>query len=113
MAKSSRSSTKKANNRRLASAVFTPAEEARAERLSAKLLELAKAPKPEPVSSTLEDGADEDKLEETAMEVDAPRPARKRIDKRKQKRSSIVFQKYSDRLKAKKKQVVKAKAAKA
>lgn len=47
MAKSSRSSATKANNRRKATAVFGPAEEARAERLSAKLLELAKQPKPE------------------------------------------------------------------
>lgn len=47
MAKSARSSTKKANNRRLYAKVFSPAEAARNERLSAKLLELAKQPKPE------------------------------------------------------------------
>lgn len=47
MAKSSRSSTKKENNRRKAASVFGPAEDERAQRLSAKLLELAKAPKPE------------------------------------------------------------------
>lgn len=47
MAKSSRSSSIKANNRRKAAAVFGPAETARQERLSAKLLELAKQPKPE------------------------------------------------------------------
>ena len=47
MAKSSRSSSKKANNRRKAASVFGPAEIARNERLSAKLLELAKQPKPE------------------------------------------------------------------
>ena len=47
MAKSSRASTRKANNRRLAANVFGPAESARAERLSAKLLEAAKQPKPE------------------------------------------------------------------
>lgn len=48
-------------------------------------------PKPHPVELT-----------EEAMDVDAPkisraRPDRKRVDKRVQKRSGIVFQKYSDR----------------
>lgn len=47
MAKSLRSSSKKANNQRLASTLYGPAERARAERLSAKLAELAKQPKPE------------------------------------------------------------------
>lgn len=46
MAKSLRSATKKANNRRLKANVFGPAEAARAERLSAKLMELANQPKP-------------------------------------------------------------------
>lgn len=54
MAKSTRSSTRKANNRRLASSVFGPAETARAERLSAKLLELAKQPKPESSDANME-----------------------------------------------------------
>lgn len=54
MAKSSRSSSKKANNRRLASAVFSPAEAARAERLNAKLLELAQQPKPETSDAKME-----------------------------------------------------------
>ncbi len=47
MAKSARASTVKTNNQRLKSKVFGPVEAARAERLSAKLLELAAAPKPE------------------------------------------------------------------
>jgi hypothetical protein len=47
MAKSSRSSSRKANNQRLAAKVFGPAENARAERLSARLLEVAKQAKPE------------------------------------------------------------------
>lgn len=47
MAKSSRSSAKKHNNQRLATNVFGPAESARAERLSQRLLEIAKQPKPE------------------------------------------------------------------
>lgn len=48
MAKGARASTKKANNARLKSKVFGPVEGARVERLSAKLLELASQPKPEP-----------------------------------------------------------------
>jgi len=47
MAKSSRASSRKANNQRLKTKVFGPVELARNERLSAKLLELAAAPKPE------------------------------------------------------------------
>lgn len=46
MAKSSRASTVKANNRRLKKNVFGPVEAARAERLSAKLLAIASQPKP-------------------------------------------------------------------
>lgn len=47
MAKGLRSSTRKANNQRLKSNVFGPVEAARAERLSAKLMELANQPKPQ------------------------------------------------------------------
>lgn len=47
MAKSSRASTLKANNRRLKSNVFGPVEAARNERLSAKLLALAAEAKPQ------------------------------------------------------------------
>lgn len=47
MAKSARSSTKKLNNQRKVASIFGAAETARAERLSARLLELAKQPKPE------------------------------------------------------------------
>ena len=46
MAKSLRSSTRKANNAQLKKSVFGPIEAARADRLSAKLLELAAQPKP-------------------------------------------------------------------
>jgi hypothetical protein len=46
MAKSSRSSVIKTNNRRLKKNVFGPIESARAERLSAKLLALAAEAKP-------------------------------------------------------------------
>ncbi|PNY29775.1 Uncharacterized protein TCAP_00313 [Tolypocladium capitatum] len=160
MAKSSRSSSKKANNRRKATAVFGPAELARDERLSAKLLALAKAPKPEPSDVNMEEAPAEAKegpvltlaladaddvaldgendeadagdtgmlprhvtvagarlrlswllmrpLNLLAMQVDVKklstaRIGKKRIDKRKQKKSKVVFTKYSDRLAAKKK----------
>lgn len=48
MAKSSRASSKKANNQRLKASVFGPIESERQKRLSAKLLEIASAPKPIP-----------------------------------------------------------------
>ncbi|KZZ90741.1 putative protein family UPF0642 [Moelleriella libera RCEF 2490] len=103
MAKSARSSRIKTNNRRKYDSVFSPAEVARNERLSAKLLELAKQPKPASVDVNME-----------AMDLDSkqgePRIGKKRTDRRKQKKSSIVFAKYSDRTgirKKKKKQAGK------
>ena len=66
MAKSSRSSTRKANNQRLKAKVFGPIEAARAERLSAKLLELAAQPKPESNEMKIVDGD----AEEDAAKVD-------------------------------------------
>jgi hypothetical protein len=47
MGKSSRASTRKANNRELKSKVFGPVESARTKRLSAKLLEIVQQSKPE------------------------------------------------------------------
>lgn len=47
MAKGVRSSVKKANKTKLRSSVFRPVEDARTERLSAKLLELASKRQPE------------------------------------------------------------------
>lgn len=64
MAKSSRSSTTKANNQRLKAKVFGPVESARQQRLSAKLLELASQPKPVPekeMKDAEEQGEAEDK----------------------------------------------------
>ncbi|OTA93301.1 hypothetical protein M434DRAFT_11711 [Hypoxylon sp. CO27-5] len=141
MAKSARSSTRKANNQRLKANVFGPIEAARAERLSAKLLELAaqpKPPKPESNEMRIEDDTAEEeaKIDEdtaaadandnskrnqplveshgllsltsmTAMDVDSAKPTsakrsdKKRIEKRK-KKSKIVFPKYSDKKKTKK-----------
>lgn len=46
MAKSSRATSTKKNNRALKKHVFGPVEAARTERLSAKLLEIAAQPKP-------------------------------------------------------------------
>ncbi|KAF4468654.1 family UPF0642 [Fusarium albosuccineum] len=115
MAKSSRSSTRKANNRRLVANVFGPAEDARAERLSAKLLELAKQPKPESSDVNMNTQEDDEGTntkdpvqQEETMEVDSVKPSsgrieKRRVDKRKQKSSKIVFRKYSDRQKGKKK----------
>ncbi|KAJ2982822.1 hypothetical protein NQ176_g1136 [Zarea fungicola] len=111
MAKSGRSSTRKANNRRLASTVFGPAETARAERLSAKLLEVAQQPKPTTSDAEMDEIVDvvadaNEPGDGVAMDVDrkvsSNRNNRKIIGKRKQKKASIVFPKYSDRLKAKK-----------
>jgi hypothetical protein len=45
MAKGARASTRKANNAALKSRVFGPVEDARTQRLSTKLLELARQPK--------------------------------------------------------------------
>lgn len=61
MAKSARSSQRKRNSANLRATVFGPAHDARTERLSAKLLELANAPKPEQEEKA---AGDEDKKEE-------------------------------------------------
>lgn len=61
MAKSLRSSIKKGNKARLRSKVFGPVEDARTERLSAKLLELAASAKP---VATAESTMDIDKTSE-------------------------------------------------
>ncbi|KAK2594434.1 hypothetical protein QQS21_007838 [Conoideocrella luteorostrata] len=121
MAKSTRSSTKKENNRRKYASVFSPAEAARNERLSAKLLKLARQPKPESSDvnmdatafekETAEEAGDGDCTDETAMALDSNKPksrtGKKRVDQRKQKKSGIVFTKYSDRIGTKKKKTFK------
>ncbi|KAF9871618.1 hypothetical protein CkaCkLH20_10816 [Colletotrichum karsti] len=112
MAKSARSSVRKNNNQRLKKNVFGPVESQRTERLSAKLLELAKAPKPEKEADVNMDADEQDdaqinpdegdedikKAEDTRMEVDSSKPRRRsgRIQKQK-KTSKIVFPKYKDR----------------
>ncbi|KAH8170749.1 hypothetical protein LIA77_09530 [Sarocladium implicatum] len=61
MAKSSRSSARKANAHRRATNINGPVEQARAERLSAKLLEIAQQPKPETSDVNMDGDAEEDK----------------------------------------------------
>ncbi|KAJ0324280.1 hypothetical protein COL5a_007947 [Colletotrichum fioriniae] len=112
MAKSARASVIKKNNQRLKANVFGPVEQARAERLSAKLLELAKAPKPEREADIKMDveeqdddaeiNGDDEKKEAKAddsMDVDSAKPKRRsgRIQKQRKKTSKVVFPKYSDR----------------
>ncbi|KAF7935408.1 uncharacterized protein EAE97_008315 [Botrytis byssoidea] len=64
MAKGARSSSIKANNSALKAKVFGPVENARAERLNAKLMELISQPKPsaktEDVSMEVKEGKDEE-----------------------------------------------------
>ncbi|KAI0195389.1 hypothetical protein EV127DRAFT_185062 [Xylaria flabelliformis] len=124
MAKSSRASSRKANNQRLKAKVFGPVETERNARLSAKLLELAAAPKPEQVESEsmniVEDtdagnNSNAEKEGATAadetMDVDITKTAatsgessskKGRIEKRR-KTSKIVFPKYGDKTKKKRK----------
>jgi hypothetical protein len=57
MAKGARASSKKANRTKLRARVFGPVEQARAERLHAKMLEIIQQPKPERTEmDTAEDG---------------------------------------------------------
>ncbi|OTB20549.1 hypothetical protein K445DRAFT_51907 [Daldinia sp. EC12] len=115
MAKSSRASTRKANNQRLKAKVFGPVEAARAERLSAKLLELAAQPKAQPETEMkMVDGTEEEaKVEDpttapdtdNTMDVDSAKPTSKRSDKKRiekrRRTSKIVFPKYGDKKKTK------------
>ncbi|KAI0914393.1 hypothetical protein F4823DRAFT_352777 [Ustulina deusta] len=131
MAKSSRASSRKANNQRLKAKVFGPVETERNARLSAKLLELAAAPKPEPEPEPADSesmnivevdanaaGRSRDAEKEgaavageNAMDIDTAKNAatssksnnrKGRIEKRR-KTSKIVFPKYGDKTNKKKK----------
>ncbi|KAI3337406.1 hypothetical protein HD806DRAFT_528972 [Xylariaceae sp. AK1471] len=117
MAKSSRASSRKANNQRLKAKVFGPVEIERNERLSTKLLELAAAPRPERPDSEIMNIVEEDDTkgnttttDDAAMDVDTAKSAaastkssnkKGRISKRR-KTSKIVFPKYGDKNKIKK-----------
>jgi hypothetical protein len=72
MAKSARASTRKRNNATLRTKVFGPAIDARTERLSAKLQEIANAPKPEQEKKM--------EVDEDNKEADASAPATKDED---------------------------------
>ncbi|KAK4457437.1 hypothetical protein QBC42DRAFT_212739 [Cladorrhinum samala] len=114
MGKSSRASTIKQNNQKLKKNVFGPVEQARAERLYAKMAELVAAPKPvkevemadeaEEEAEQANDVAAEE--EEAAMEVDgakSEKPKKKLERKRRGKKSNIVFRKKGPKVtKAKK-----------
>lgn len=67
MAKSSRASTRKANNQRLKENVFGPVEDARQQRLAAKLLEIASQPKPVP-EKEMKDTPEAEDTEQKAAE---------------------------------------------
>ncbi|CAN8097224.1 unnamed protein product [Discula destructiva] len=112
MAKSSRASTKKANNQRLVAKVFGPVEDARQQRLAAKLLEIATQPKPVPEKEMKDVAEEEEEAEQKKagkpkaddiMELDeTAQPAKskkgkKAIIKRRGKKSNIVFPKFGDR----------------
>ncbi|CAK7213634.1 hypothetical protein SCUCBS95973_001865 [Sporothrix curviconia] len=111
MAKSARASSRKNNNQKLKKNVFGPVESARTERLSAKLMELVAQQLPakedkadENVMEDAEEPTPSDQLKEEAstMDVDESRPTKKaggkkRIEKRRAKKGSIVFPKYKDR----------------
>ena len=74
MAKSSRASSRKANNQRLKANVFGPVEAARAERLSAKLLELAAQPKPKPEEMKIADDEEGDDNKKGEHDGELPPP---------------------------------------
>ncbi|KAF2756080.1 hypothetical protein EJ05DRAFT_539888 [Pseudovirgaria hyperparasitica] len=109
MAKGLRSSRIKSNNTKLRKKTFGPVEDARTERLSAKLLELAQQPKPErdemdvETEETKKKNADD--VEGEAMDIDGEKKTttgsssskkkggrvEKRISKYKKPRNTIAF----------------------
>lgn len=70
MAKSARASTRKRNNANLRTKVFKPVEDARLARLSAKLQEIADAPKPETEKEMDVDGKEQEADPETEIAQD-------------------------------------------
>ncbi|TVY45203.1 hypothetical protein LOCC1_G003514 [Lachnellula occidentalis] len=112
MAKGARASSNKANNVKLKANVFGPVENARTERLSNKLLELASQPKPKPAKAEIDlegEGTAKDANADPAtakqtddMEIDqgTSRPSTGRIAKKVRHKSSrtasIVFPKYKN-----------------
>ncbi|KAI4918268.1 hypothetical protein J4E90_002651 [Alternaria incomplexa] len=92
MAKGARASSKKANRTKLRARVFGPVEQARAERLHARLLETIAQPKPERTEmeteeiNTTDDAAKEDLPKD--MDVDATATSAKSSSSRKTKDKS-------------------------
>ncbi|KAL4998989.1 hypothetical protein BDV10DRAFT_184644 [Aspergillus recurvatus] len=118
MAKSVRASVQKRNKAKLRSTVFGPAVDARTERLSAKLQELAAQPKPraqensETGTEVAEMGTQDDSITDPsensgAMDIDSSKVSASgrsrrsgRIQKRQRKnRSSIVFKPHPSKTK--------------
>ncbi|KAF9892199.1 hypothetical protein FE257_002605 [Aspergillus nanangensis] len=103
MAKSVRASVSKRNKANLRAKVFGPAVDARTERLSAKLLELASQPKPdvhEEKSKSPERSEDMDLDKGQATDGQSRSNTAKRIHKRhsnRKNRSSIVFRPHSSK----------------
>ncbi|KAK7520939.1 uncharacterized protein IWZ02DRAFT_273437 [Phyllosticta citriasiana] len=91
MAKSSRSSVKKTNNQKLKKNVFGPVENARAQRLSERLLELAQQPRPAKDEMEVENNqhpesndARPEETEAAEMELDdEPKPSSSASSKKK------------------------------
>lgn len=109
MAKSARASTRKRNNANLRAKVFGPAHDARTQRLSEKLQQLAAAPKPEtektndtaenaeaqnPDSVNTNDVPDVDMDEAAAIAAAQPRSKRTKQSKGIKKRSSRTKPKH-------------------
>ena len=82
MAKSARASQIKANNQRLKAKVFGPVEAERAARLSAKLMEIAAAPKPPKAEMEVEkEGRDMPRWALQASELQVVRSADTRLQR--------------------------------
>ncbi|KXS96310.1 hypothetical protein AC579_9184 [Pseudocercospora musae] len=86
MGSSARASRIKKNNSALKKRVFGPVEQARNERLSAKLLALAKAPKEERMDVEQEDSKEAAKKNEAVADVDMDASTKKTRSKREVKR---------------------------
>ncbi|KAI9923546.1 hypothetical protein MW887_008554 [Aspergillus wentii] len=103
MAKSVRASVSKRNKAKLRATVFGPAVDARTERLSAKLQELASQPKPQGQKKGVEldaAGADMDVDRISAKPTTSRTNQPGRIQKRNKKsRSSIVFKQHPSKSK--------------
>ncbi|PYH77758.1 hypothetical protein BO82DRAFT_368258 [Aspergillus uvarum CBS 121591] len=101
MAKSGRASVIKRNRANLRATVFGPAVDARTERLSAKLQELAAQPKPTEGNSKMEMDSTRSDMDIDQKPRDTHGRSKKsgRIQKNKKNRSSIVFRPHPSKAK--------------